>query len=429
MSMNRYFHVVNPWWENKTFDYGIIRPDYLNKLEKNFDQTIIQILTGLRRVGKNTLSLQLIHILIEKKKVNPNRILFFSIEEPLISKISIIDIINEFRLEHNIKSGTKIFVFIDEIQFRENWEQEIKSLYDSENIKFVLTGSSAVFLSDRLSYLTGRYLKTQVFPLNFAEYLSFKKITYSEIDSFLMQKHLEDFLDNGGIPEYVLNKVDRYLETTVESILFKDLVSKFQLRNPSILTDLIYLLSDRVGTTTSSLKLSKILEINKDTVLTYLDYLNKTYITSELNNYSTSRNKEIYNPPKIYFDDTGICNKYSSKINLGALAENAIYNSIKTALVGKLRIKFGYWYENKSEIDFVISQNNKKVLIESKYVSSENDINFSALESALKVIEPEKILYITKDLVGKSRIGSSTVRFIPLREFLLKGIEEYMSFS
>ena len=98
-------------------------------------------------------------------------------------------------------------------------------------------------------------------------------------------------------------------------------------------------------------------------------------------------------------------------------------------MVGKLRIKFGYWYENKSEIDFVISQNNKKVLIESKYVSSENDINFSALESALKVIEPEKILYITKDLVGKSRIGSSTVRFIPLREFLLKGIEEYMSFS
>ncbi len=425
--MNRYFYLTNPWWQDEFFDYGIIRPYYVDKLKNDFDQRLIQILTGLRRVGKTTISRQLIYTLIKTEKIKPTRILFFSIEEPSITKFPIIDIINRFRAEHNIKSREKIFVFIDEIQFRENWQQEIKSLYDSENIKFVLTGSSAMLLSDKLSYLTGRYLKTRVFPLNFMEYLRFKNINLSKTNNYLLQNHLQDFLDNGGIPEYVLNKIDRYLETTVESILFKDLVSKFQLRNPSILTDLIYLLADRVGTTSSSLKLARILGVSKDTVLTYLDYLDKTYITSKLNSYSSSRNKEIYNPPKIYFEDTGIGNKYASKINQGALAENAVYNHIKISIFDKLRIKFGYWYENQSEIDFIIAHKKKKYFIESKWVNNIAEMNFHGLEKALKIINPEKVLYITNGLKGKMEVRANTVYFIPLYEFLRKDLSVYIN--
>ncbi|MBU1129994.1 ATP-binding protein [Patescibacteria group bacterium] len=423
--MDRYFYLQNPWWENITFDTGIIRYNYVDQLEKSINQRLIQILTGLRRVGKSTIARQLVHLLINKKKVNPKKILFFSIEEPSISKTPIINIVNEFRSEHGIKSNTKIYVFIDEIQFRENWQQEIKSLYDTENIKFILTGSSAMLLSKKLSYLTGRYLKTQVFPLSFKEYLDFKKVKTIKVDRFLLAKHTESFFIDGGMPEYVLYKPDRYLQTTIESILFKDLVSKFKLRAPQILTELIYLLSDRVGSTSSSLKLSKILEINKDTVLTYLDYLNKTFITSELSNYSTSRNKEIYNPSKIYFEDTGVCNTYSSKTNYGALAENAIYNHLKKQLTEELRVKLGYWYENKNEIDFVIKKGNNKYLIESKWVDRIDEIkSFNVLEK-LKSIK--KIFYITRTLKSKITIYSHKVEFIPLHEFLIDNINVYIN--
>jgi uncharacterized protein len=421
--MKRYFHLTNPWWSKKKFAYGILRPQYIQDLEQNIDNKIIQILTGLRRVGKSTITLQLINSLIHTHKVNPKKILFFSIEEPSISKIPIVDIINEYRTEFGIKSKSKIYVFIDEIQFRQNWEQEIKSLYDTENIKFILAGSSAMLLSQKLSHLTGRYLKTQVYPLNFTEYLNFKNVKVAKTDEHLLLKHIESYLTNGGMPEYILHQPNRYLETTIESILFKDLVSKFQLRNPKILTDIMYLLADRVGTTSSSLKLSNILEINKDTVLTYINYLNKTYITSELPNYSTSRNKELYNPSKIYFHDTGIGNKYASKNNLGALVENAIFNHLSQQTSNTLRVKFGYYHENKQEIDFILSIKNNTYLIESKWINNFSGINFKPLENALKTHKPKKIIYVTRSLEATKKVYNQPISFIPLHKFLLTNLK------
>jgi len=418
--MNRYLELVNPWWENRKFSVGVLRSRYLDDLKSNLNKRFIQVLTGLRRVGKSTITLQLIEEIIRENKIEPQRILYFSVEEPSLVDLSISDIINGFRRERNIKTSEKIYVFIDEIQFRDNWQQEIKSLYDSENIKFVLTGSSAMLLSDKLSYLTGRYIKTQIFPLNFKEYLKFKKVRVSATDIHLLSKHLLNYLEDGGLPEYVLSKTDRYLETTVESILFKDLVSKFQLRNPKVLIDLLYLLSDRVGSTTSSAKLSNILEINKDTVLIYMDYLTKTYITSDLKNYSSSRNKEIYNPSKIYFDDTGVCSKYSSKINFGALAENALFNHLRVNLVEKLRVKKGYWYEDKNEVDFVVNIGNNIYLFESKFVDKLDEVDLTAIQKATKSLNPKRIFLITKNLEKTIKTEWGVVEALPLYKFLLK---------
>jgi len=420
MSMNRYLELVNPWWENRLFNVGILRPRYLDDLKKNLNKRFIQVLTGLRRVGKSTITLQLIDVVIKENKIEPKKILYFSVEDPSLAGLSVDDIISDFRAEHGLKTSEKIYVFIDEIQFKDNWQQEIKSLYDSENIKFVLTGSSAMLLSDKLSYLTGRYIKTQIFPLNFEEYLNFKNVEVSSIDKHLLHKHLLKYLEDGGLPEYILSKTDRYLETTIESILFKDLVSKFQLRNPKVLMDLIYLLSDRVGTTTSSSKLSNILEINKDTILTYMDYLTKTYITFELKNYSSSRNKEIYNPSKIYFDDTGVCSKYSSKINSGALAENALFNHLRINLEGKIRIKKGYWYEDKNEVDFVVDNGENIFLFESKWVDKFDKVDLIALQKATKVLKPKRIFLITKNLEKIIKTEWGVVEALPLYQFLLK---------
>jgi len=222
------------------------------------------------------------------------------------------------------------------------------------------------------------------------------------------------------MPEYILKKPDKYLETTVESILFKDLVSKFQLRNPKILSDLLLLLSDRIGSTSSSLKLSNILEINKDTVLTYVNYLKKTFLVSELVNFSTSRNKEIYNPSKIYFEDLGIASKYASKINYGALMENAVFNHLKVQALDSLRTKLGYLHEGGREIDFVVSNKGEITLIESKFVDKLEEIDFEFLKKAIKDTKAQKVLYVTRTINCKKNVDNKEVVFIPLFEFLGK---------
>lgn len=416
--MKRYLYLVNPWWEGRRFDAGIARPFYTQKLKEHFNSRLIQILTGLRRVGKTTIAFQLIQSLLKSGQVSPKHLLFFSAEEPSLIDKSFVEVIDFFRTEHSLSPEEKIFVFIDEVQFAKNWEQQIKSLYDSEKIKFVLTGSSAMLLSEKLAFLTGRYLKLKVFPLSFSEYLSFKNLRFKQTEAYLVNKQIKDYLVSGGMPEYVLNPVERYLETTVESILFKDLVSKFKLRNPSLLTELLYLLADRIGTRTSSLKLARLLEINKDTILTYLDYLEKTFITAKLPNYAFSRNKQVYNPPKIYFEDTGIASHYASKINWGALAENAVFNHLRVQLKDKLRVKLGYWYEKKLEVDFVLEISGERYLIESKWVDKKEKIDFKPLKQAISQLKPKKIFYVTYNVDDRLTLDGLEVRLLPLARFL-----------
>lgn len=417
--MNNYFYKKNPWWSNQKFNFGILRSKYLDQLSKNLSQKLIQIVTGLRRVGKSTILLQLISYLIQERHINPLKILFFSIEEPSLKDLSVGEIINQFRAEHNLKVNQKIYVFIDEVQCRDNWELEIKSLYDTENIKFILSGSSALLLSEKSSLLTGRYQKNKINPLDFKEYLSFKDKKYDLTNEQLLVKQSENYLLSGGMPEFILYEPDRYLSTTIESILFKDLVSKFQLRNPKILEDLIFLLADRVGSISSSLKLSQILQINKDTVLSYINYLDKVFLVSCLSTYSSSRNKRIYNPEKIYFADTGVMNNYSSKANFGALAENAIFSYLLEK-IGHKRLNLGYWFDNKLELDFILSKGRKKSVIESKWIDKITQINFKPLKAFLSKHEPKKIIYITRSLDTKELIFGKKVCFIPLYKFLFQ---------
>lgn len=420
--MKSYLYLTNPWWQDKKFDIGLTRQIYLDEILQNFPQKLIQIITGLRRVGKSTLVLQLIENLIVEQKIDPKKILFFSVEEPVLMNKSISEIINEFRFLWKLPLSKKIYVFIDEIQFREDWEREIKSLYDSQKIKFVLTGSSALLLSEKTSYLTGRYLKMQVNPLDFTEYLQFKNHKIRLEDQHLLVDLLEKYLIDGGMPENVLNYPNKYLETTVESILFKDIVSKFQLRNPKILLDLMYLLADRIGTNTSSLKLSKILQINKDTTLSYINYLQKVFLILGMSNYSTSRNKQIYNPEKIYFADMGMASTYASKKNTGALAENVIFNYLHKKTLGKRKAQLGYWYESGLEIDFILEMNNMVKVFESKWVDKMDEINFKPLEMLIKSTKVDEVTYITRSLYGKREMYGHKIRFIPLPVFLREKI-------
>jgi predicted AAA+ superfamily ATPase len=133
--MENLLYQYNPWWE-ETFINEAIKPrdKYLTKLRKYLDIKQIIVLTGLRRVGKTTLMKLVIEEIINQG-VLPKYILYLSLDDYLLHNNSIIEILNEYRKVHKIKLEEKIYLFFDEITYKENFHIQLKNIYDSQNAK------------------------------------------------------------------------------------------------------------------------------------------------------------------------------------------------------------------------------------------------------------------------------------------------------
>ena len=147
--MEELLYQYNPWWE-ETYKNENVKPreKYLSKLRRYLDLKQIVILTGLRRVGKTTLMKLIIEGLISQG-VSPKHILYVSLDDYLLHKNSIIEIVNEFRKVHKIKIEGRIYLFLDEVTYKEDFHIQLKNIYDSQNTKIFLASSSASILRDK----------------------------------------------------------------------------------------------------------------------------------------------------------------------------------------------------------------------------------------------------------------------------------------
>lgn len=154
--MKELLYQYNPWWE-ESFKNENVKPreKYLVELRKYLDFKQIIILTGLRRVGKTTLMKLIVEELISKG-FDSKRILYVSLDDYLLHKNNIIEIINEFRKVHKIKIEEKIYLFLDEVTYKEDFHVQLKNIYDSQNAKLFVASSSASMLRDKKASLTGR---------------------------------------------------------------------------------------------------------------------------------------------------------------------------------------------------------------------------------------------------------------------------------
>jgi hypothetical protein len=376
--MEEILYRYNPWWEAKFSLPGIIeRPAILNLMKKHFASSQIVFLTGLRRVGKTTLFKLFIKHLIEKEKINPSRIFYVSLDDYLLAKKSILEIVEEFRKTQKIRFREKVFLFLDEIGYRENFELQLKNLYDSQNVKIYASSSSATVMRSKKSYLTGRNIIVEVLPLDFKEYLKFKNITITKEDKHLIEKYFEDYLSIGGIPEYVLHQDIDYLKELVDDIIYKDIAAFYGIRNPNILKDFFVLLMERAGKQVSINKLANILNISPDTVKRYLGMFADTYLIYLVQRYGKT-NERLLAPRKIYAADLGIRTLFTGLRDKGSLFENYVYLKIKS-------YDPYYIYKESTEIDFFIKN---KALIEVKYrgnMTRKQEILFKKLKANRKI--------------------------------------------
>lgn len=334
----------------------------LDILARHRDAREAIVITGFRRVGKTVLLKHIYEQTPTKNKI------FLDMESPVNQREFAdqnYDNIKAFLERLGIDFRQKAFVFLDEIQNIRNLPSVVKYLYDHNEIKFYLTGSSSFYLKNWFSEsMAGRKFLFELYPLDFEEFLWFKETQYKPTAGHdLLSALYEEYLLYGGFPGVALAKSKEEKLLQLDDVLgsyFKlDVQTLANFRDNQKLRDLLFLLSSRVGSKPEITKLSESLRVSRQTVSTYLDFFEQTYLIHYLRPISGSKDIQIKHLPKIYFADTGILNRIT-QVSKAQLFENKIFNQLFTRLcytgkLGQFRDNIGY-YQKKSgaEIDFIV---------------------------------------------------------------------------
>ncbi len=416
--MEAIYYRLNPWWQKKDFATGIERKYYLNIIQPLFSRKQINIVIGSRRIGKTTILKQLIKNLLEKDDIEANCIFYLELDHPQLVNIHILEHLKRFRKQFMHSVDKKLFLFFDEIQESPDWERELKSIYDVENIKIVCTGSTASLLKSQGGKLTGRQLITTIYPLAFSEFLSFKNISLDMAEDYKYEKLVDEYLNIGGYPENVLNPSDVYLNDLLDSIIARDMMRLYPIKKPYILKELLKLIASSIGSRTSYSKFGRILTTDPDTIKEYIDYFRSAFLVESLEKWTTSYNEKVYAPKKIYLLDTGIKTLLTGVGDRGFKAENAIF----LYLLRKKAEDMGYYVEQQKEIDFIVDRYKKPYVVESKYFSNLewHDKRLTGLKLFFKKHpDIKKGVIVTKDKEKRFKDSNKEIELIPLWKFLL----------
>ncbi|MDP2364142.1 MAG: ATP-binding protein, partial [Ignavibacteria bacterium] len=265
-------------------------------------------MTGIRRSGKSTLLRQLITKHKKFQYLNFEDIRLFSFKLNDFNKLE----------EVFLNKTTSDIYFFDEIQNVSDWERYVRTLVD-ENKIIVLTGSNASLLSNELgTKLTGRHLRYELYPFSYSEYLKKFKVKASA-NSF------EDYLKFGGFPEYLNQKNENILQELVNDILARDIVSRYNLRNPKLVKEIALYLLSNVGKEFSYQNLRKMYNLGSvNTVISLVGYLENSYLLFTIPQFDFSYKKRLINTKKVYAIDTGLveANSVSFSKDRGRVLEN-----------------------------------------------------------------------------------------------------------
>jgi len=355
--MEQLFYRYNPWWENKNFHHqSIERPLLIEKTENVVNQSLIAVISGLRRIGKTTLMKQIIYKLITQKQIEQKYIFFVSLDNYLLKDQSLLAIVEEYFKIHGLSYSEKVYLFFDEITYKEDYEVQLKNLIDSYHVQIVISSSSSSMLRNRKAHLTGRTSTVEILPLDFEEYLQFKNIKIKTSDSHLFEKYFMDFLVTGGIPAFVLNNQIEFIQNLVDDIIYKDIAVLHHINKTQVLKDYFLLLMERSGKQLSINKIATILKISPDTSSRYLELFAETFLISMVTRYGKT-NEQVLAPKKIYAADLGIRCFFTGARDFGSLFENYVFLKLK-------HLNPKYVYQDSTEIDFLTES---KLMIEVKF--------------------------------------------------------------
>src|SRR3989344_8302837 len=305
--MENVIEILKKWnpWEKEIYS-GIQRNDYIEKIFPFIERKEIIVLKGIRRSGKSMIIKQLIKKLLEVG-AKKEQILYINLEDYGFADNLNLELFDVLFMEYKkyTKNRKKTYFFIDEAQKIISWEKWVRTKYDlGENIKFIVTGSSASLLSKELStLLTGRNISFTIMPLSFIEFCEFSK-----------NPTIEEYMKFGGFPEVVLEKSEEkkriLLEQYFTDIVNRDIIDRYNIRNAKQLIEIARYLISTAGSKISLNKLSKVFGISRDSLALYISYMIDAYLLYEVAyfSYSAKIRHDVTKLPKLYVLDNGLIN-------------------------------------------------------------------------------------------------------------------------
>ncbi|MEW6219751.1 MAG: ATP-binding protein [Thermodesulfobacteriota bacterium] len=417
----------NQFWTAGRIDAGVERAALARCLEQIETKEVV-VLKGIRRCGKSTLLAQILAALLARG-IAPRQLLRLNLEEPLLvtaASIELLERIYRTWRERVCPTG-RGYIFLDEVQNIPGWEHWVRGRSETEDIKVFVTGSSAQLLSREIgTKLTGRHISFEIFPLSFAEHLRFHGIVVDgELDYCsrkAMIRHLfHTYLQYGGFPEVVLQETDAarqlLLKHYFDDILYRDIVSRHEIRDVSSLRHLAVFLLTNNAKLTSVNKLRSNFSISQDKTENYLSAILESYLLFRLQRFSWSLKTVQRAGFKTYAIDTGLRNRvaFSFSQDLGRLVENVVHNHLRTCH------EEIFFHSDGHETDFVVKEGLRLTSrIQVWYEdTAQTAIPARELAAFASAGEDTRCLLLTNDLAAEHQVGPVKVQCLPVVRFLL----------
>ena len=451
----------NPWWKT-----GVVNPklsrsykrfafyEAMKRVEqKDLRRTVV--LTGTRRVGKTTIQYQMIEALLAKG-VPPQKIVFISMDHPMLKLSSFDEILDCYH--ENIYAEQDVYYFFDEVQYAQDWDKWLKTIYDMQpDTQVIATGSaSPALIKGNQESGAGRWTVIQVPTMSFYEYcellnldrpmlpkelkvtplihMSQQERTQIMLQLSKVQNHFSRYLQVGGFPELALADNDIMAqqimrEDVVDKVLKRDLPSLYNIRNATELERIFLYLCNVSSEIVSIEAVAKELSgVSRPTVENYIQYLESANLIYQSWPINMAGKKVLKASPKIYIADAAIRNAVlmddsmlTDPVQMGKVVETAVYKHV-AAFYYQQATSVGYFRGGKrgKEIDIVVDYpNTRNILIEVKYregapIADDDAISELCGESAAAII-------VTKNAVDfgvqSTKAGKDMIR-IPAFAFL-----------
>ena len=342
----------------------IERKEYLQKLLDFKDKHLIKAITGIRRCGKSTLLRQFQEYLSENG-VDNTQIISLNFEDYENEFLYDLNTLHSYILENAQKEKTT-YVFLDEIQKVKDFQKVVDSLFLRDNLDLYITGSNTDLLAGELAtLLTGRYVKIEMLPLSFVEFISVdqeKSELSSKYRSYLENSSFPATLEFGNKREMILS----YLASLYDSIVTNDIITRNKITDTMMLKSIICFIFDNIGNYLSSKKISDYMnangrKIDVRTVEKYITALVESYLLYPAYRYDIKGKQQLKTLNKYYAVDIGLSYAIlgNEPTDWGYILENIIFLEL---LRRGYQVSVGKW-ENY-EIDFIAKKPDEKFYIQ-----------------------------------------------------------------
>lgn len=397
----------------------IDRDQLYEKIAPYIDKPMIKVISGIRRCGKSTF-MKLMIKRLRDKGISKHNILYINKELLEFEFIKDYSMLNHYVKESFSTNSEKKYLFIDEIQEIDQWEKALSSFLAEGLFDIYITGSNSRMLSSELAtFLTGRYVVISMYPLSFKEFLMFRgEKASSNEDEFQL------YLKFGGLPgihdlPFVDDIVFQYINSIYNTILLKDIVARYAIRDVTLFEKISAFVFDNIGNITSAKRISDYIKsqhikVSVDTVQNYISFLKDAFIMFKAQRYDIKGRKHLEIYEKYYASDTGIRHsvlgyRYD---DISFLLENIVYLEL---LRRGYRVSIGKF--DNYEVDFIAQKNDEKKYFQVSYLLGSQETIEREFRPLLKIKDNyEKIVLSMDKIWGEDKEGVKRVNII---DFLL----------